>query len=151
MRLRLSIVFTFCLFAVSSGRAQDISITGGNQVLSITTAVPGTQPTSVSNTVTTLQYTKQKNPSKITVGTSCVGQKFTLKVLALNPSAGTAAPEVTLNNGAMAVDFITGIPKTGPSSNSCTLQYTASATFAQGNSNELGNDVHVVTYTLIEQ
>jgi hypothetical protein len=31
------------------------------------------------------------------------------------------------------------------------LQYTASATFAQGNSTELNNDVHIVTFTIQSQ
>jgi hypothetical protein len=58
-------------------------------------------------------------------------------------------PAVALTNGMLAVDFITSIPgAAGWTTVTPTLQYTASATFAQGNSADLGNDVHTVTYTL---
>jgi hypothetical protein len=62
-----------------------------------------------------------------------------------------AAPEVDLVDGMLAVDFITNIRNQRPpnwTSDTITLRYTASATFAQGNSAEMGNDVHTVTYTL---
>jgi hypothetical protein len=65
---------------------------------------------------------------------------------------GVAAPPVSLTNGMLAVDFITDIPSTGAwTRDTPTLQYTASATFAQGNSAEMGNDLHTLTYTLVVQ
>jgi hypothetical protein len=100
----------------------------------------------------TLNYRRQVLPSKITVSTSCPGQSFNLRVIALSVPDGVAAPAVDLVNGMAAVDFITNIPARPPNTRrSCTLQYTASATFAQGNSAEVGNDVHTITYTILAQ
>jgi hypothetical protein len=131
--------------------AQEISTLGGNPTLNITTGTAGSEPIPVVNTSVTLSYNKQKAVSKITVQTSCIGQRFTLKVLATGVSGGVAAPEVTLINGMPATDFIRDIATTGPKNRSATLQYTASATFSQGNSADLGNDVHTVTYTILAQ
>ncbi|HTY57623.1 MAG TPA: hypothetical protein VMF59_02360, partial [Bacteroidota bacterium] len=89
--------------------------------------------------------------SKITVAASCPGQRFSLSVLATNLTYGVAAPQVTLFNGMLATDFVKSIPTGNPLNKTCTLQYTASSTFAQGNSTELGNDVYTVTYTLVAQ
>ena len=89
--------------------------------------------------------------TKITVSTSCPGQRFTLTVLATNLTYGVAAPQVTLFNGMPATNFVLNIPTGNPVHKTCTHQYTASATFAQGNSAELGNDVHAITYTLVAQ
>lgn len=135
---------------VETARSQQISITG-NPVLSITTALPGQEPTAVTDATSTLRYRRQSVVTKITVSTSCPGQRFTLKVLATNVSGGTAAPEVTLTDGMVATDFVTGIPRTGALNKSCRPRYTASATFEQGNSAELGSDIHTVTYTLLAQ
>ncbi|MBI3585641.1 MAG: hypothetical protein HY088_00740 [Ignavibacteriales bacterium] len=131
--------------------AQVITVTG-NKTLTITTAVIGSEPTPVVNSTSTLSYKRRSAIAKITVGTSCPSQSFTLKVLAVSPTAGTAAPEVTLANGMLATDFIINIPSGSTAAwRTATLRYTASATFAQGNSTEMGNDVHTVTYTLVVQ
>lgn len=132
-------------------RAQAIAVNGGNQTITITTAVAGAEPTSVMNTSCTLSYQKQSVLSKISVSTSCPGQRFGLNVLATSVTNGTAAPSVTLSNGNPATDLITSIPKTGPKTGTCTLQFRASATFAQGNSTDLGPDVHNITYTILAQ
>ena len=140
----------FGLLIAIEGMGQ-ITVNGGNISPTITTGVAGGQLVNVVNTVTSLTYSKQKVIQKITVSTSCAGQRFNLSVVAINVTKGVAAPEVFLINGNPAVDFITSIPKTGAATGACTLQYTASATFAQGNSTELGNDVHTVTYTIQAQ
>lgn len=131
--------------------SQAIAVNGGNATLSITTGTAGGQLVSVINTATTLSYQKQAALAKISVSTSCPGQKFSLSVVALNVTKGVAASTVTLMNGSPAVDFITNIPATGAKNASCTLQYTASSTFSQGNSIELGDDVHTITYTIQAQ
>ncbi|HEY4613377.1 MAG TPA: hypothetical protein VII11_10365 [Bacteroidota bacterium] len=131
--------------------AQAMDVQGGNQVLSITTAVAGSEPTAVVNTSTTLRYRRTFDIIKITVATSCPSQQFTLKALATSVTSGTAAPEVTLTNGMPATNFVTSIPFGFFTYSTCTVRYTASATFAQGNSAEFGNDVHTVTYTLVGQ
>jgi hypothetical protein len=139
------------LSATTKSAAQAVAVNGGNITLSITTGTAGGQLVSVINTSTTLSYQKQSALAKITVSTSCPGQKFDLGVVALNATTGVAAAAVTLMNGSPAVDFINNIPKTGAKTGTCTLQYTASATFSQGNSIELGDDVHTITYTIQAQ
>lgn len=135
---------------VLPARAQ-ISVRGGNPLLSITTGTAGGQPVSMTNTTSSLSWKRENVITKITVSTSCPGQRFMLAVLATNLTYGVAAPQVTLTNGMLASDFVLNIPTGNPVNKTCTLQYTASATFAQGNSTELGNDVHMVTYTLVAQ
>jgi len=147
----LSLVTALFVVLSSQGTSQAISVSGGNQTLTINAGTAGGQPTSVSNTTCSLSYQRQSKTSKITVATSCAGQSFNLSVLATNVTKGNAAPQVSLVNGNPAADFITNIPSTGTRNATCNLQYTASATFSQGNSSEVGNDVHTVTYTILAQ
>ena len=142
---------TSFFIGVQKTNAQPISV-GGNITMSISTGVAGGALTSVVNTTITLSYRRQNALAKVTVATSCPAQSFTLKVLATSVTDGTGAPEVNLVNGMPATDFITSIPAKPPANViTCTLQYTASATFAQGNSTEDGNDVHTITYTILAQ
>jgi len=149
-RLRSALILGLLAAAVPPAHAQ-ISVRGGNPLLSITTGTAGGQPVSVTNVATSLRWTRQNVISKITVAASCPGQRFSLSVLATNLTYGVAAPQVTLFNGMLATDFVKSIPTGNPLNKTCTLQYTASSTFAQGNSTELGNDVYTVTYTLVAQ
>ena len=144
----LSFLIVLGFIFVSKISAQAISITGGNQTMTITTGTAGGQPVSVLNTACTLTYRKQAAISKITVSTSCPGQDYNLSILATNVTRGVAAPQVSLVNGNPATDFITSIPRTGFTSATCKLQFTASATFSDGNSAELGDDVYTITYTI---
>jgi hypothetical protein len=140
---------TVLMFFVSQATAQPIDVRGGNPTLNITTGVAGGQPTPRVNTATSIRYWRQAAISKITVRTTCPGQSFTLTVVATGVTRGVAAPQVTLLDGMLGVDFITNIPSAGTwTFTTPTLRYTASATYAQGNSAEEGNDVHTVTYTI---
>jgi hypothetical protein len=148
----VSWVISFVLVIATEGAGQSLAIGGGNQTLTINTGIPNGQLIDIVNTTGTLTYSTPIWPFrnwKITVGTSCPGQSFYLSVVATNVTRGTAAPEVTLTSGSPAVDFITGI-SIWTNNATCRLNYTASATFAQGNSTEVGNDVHTVTYTLLQ-
>jgi hypothetical protein len=150
---RLLYILGFALLITAEGAGQSITMSGGNQTLTITTGIAGGQLVNVTNTSCTLTYVTPIFPFrnwKITVGTSCPGQSFNLSIVATSVTRGTAAPEVALFNGSPAIDFITGIPYSWWASGTCRLNYTASATFAQGNSAEVGNDVHAVTYTLLQ-
>jgi hypothetical protein len=129
----------------------EMTVLGGNPSMAISAAVTGQEPTSITNTTCTLQWRRHNVLTKVTVATACPGQRFTLSVVATSVSSGTAAPTVNLVNNMLAADFIVGIPTSGTATKTCRLSYTASASFAQGNSTELGNDVHVVTYTLQAQ
>ncbi len=129
-----------------------VQVNGGNITLAITSGMAGSEPLAVTNTATTLRYRRENVATKLTVSTICQGQRFNLKVLATAVGAGTPAPQVSLVHGMLATDFITGIPTRPPAAfETASLQYTASATFSQGNSSELGDDVHTVTYTLVAQ
>ncbi len=137
------------LCAIQPAAAQ-ISLQGGNPTLTITTGVAGGQPIAVVDASARVRYREQAVVSKITIQTICPGQRFSLKALAIAPDVGTPAPEASLTDGMLAVDFITSIPS-GNRNRRADIQYTASATFAQGNSTELGDDVHTVVYTHIAQ
>jgi len=120
----------------------EAAITGGDLTLTINTATAGQEPDdAVDNTTCDLAWTTNEATKKITVETNLAAPTFTLKVLAQNVTGGgAAAPEVTLSTTG-ANDFVTGV---GQTAGGCDLQYTASATAAQGT----GSDVHTVTYTL---
>ena len=139
------------LLACSCTRAQALRINGGDQTMTVATGIAGAEPLSVTNVSCRLRYKKQSKISKITVETSCPGQSYDLSVLALNVTQGVAAPEVSLINGNPAMDLITDIPRSGFTNATCTLQFTAEASFEQGNSLEEGDDVHTVTYTIQAQ
>jgi hypothetical protein len=152
LELIFSAVLTILMFLAPDATAQNPLTIGGNLTINIIAGAPGAQPVAVVKT-TTLKYWRQAAAvAKITVQTLCPTQAFNLAVVATGVSKGTAAAQVSLVSGAPAIDFITNIPNAaGWASTTVTLNYTASATFAQGNSAEMGNDVHTVTYTLMVQ
>jgi len=121
-----------------------VQITGGTVNLNISNAnvVAGQDQMSAVDQSTSLLWGTNSSARKITVGTSLAAPKFTLKLLALNPTQGTAAPEVTLASAAR--DLLLNI---GRSSGSCTLRYTGIALASQGT----GNDTHVITFTVAAQ
>ncbi len=151
------IAATIILLTVASPDAAaqgQLTVRGGDILLSITSGVPGQQLPPILNTSTRLRFRRGTVQKKVSVSTICPGQRFTLSVLATNLNAGVAAPEVQLTDGMLAVDFITDIPSRPPNQprfGRCVLRYTASATFEQGNSTELGDDIHTVTYTIMDQ
>jgi len=79
---------------------------------------------------------------KITLGTNLTGSLFTLKAQAIDPSQGTAAPEVTLSS--TPSDFMLNIGRT---SGFCTIKYTGTASAEQG----VGSDSHLITFTIQSQ
>ncbi|PKP61334.1 hypothetical protein CVT91_03415 [Candidatus Atribacteria bacterium HGW-Atribacteria-1] len=122
----------------------EINVAGGDSpapaiILIISTAIAGSEPTEVTDTSCTLLWTTNQASKKITVVTNQASPTFTLKVLATGVTGGTAAAEVTLST--TAADFVTAVATT---TGICTLQYTASATAAQGE----GSDAHIITYTI---
>ena len=151
LKNRIAYLTTFVLMLVPKNAAQPISITGGNQTMTISAGTAGGQPTSVVNTSCTLKYKKQSRISKITVATSCPGQSYSLYIVATNVTKGVPAPQISLVNSNPAADLITDIPTTGTTNATCTLNFTAASTFAQGNSTEVGDDVHTITYTILAQ
>ena len=128
---------------VTVAAISELAISGGNVGLTINTATAGSEPNdAVDNTTCDLLWTTNETSQKITVATSLAAQTYTLKVAAQSVTGGTAASEVTLST--TATDFVTGVATT---TGSCDIQYTASATVAQGT----GTDTHTtVTYTLTD-
>lgn len=148
----LFFVIMLLMFLLSAVRAQAPSLSGGSRTLTISTGTAAGEPVAVTNSGTTLTYRRKSVITKITVQTSCSGQKFGLAVVATSPSAGSAAPTVTLANGMAAMNFITAIPSGSTTQNrTAGVFYTATALFSQGTSAELGNDVHTVTFTQVAQ
>lgn len=94
---------------------------------------------SVVNTSTTLFWGSNSASQKITVQSNLAAPTHTLKLLALNPTQGTAAAEVTLST--TATNFMTNVGRT---LGSCTLQYTGSALATEGTA----TDTHTVTFTI---
>jgi hypothetical protein len=126
-----------------------IQVLGGNPVISITSGTPGGSLIPAANSTCTLRWRRENVVTRITVSASCPGQRFSLSVAATNITSGIAAPQVNLMDGMTDANLITSIPPGNPPWKTCTLVYTASATFEQGNSTELGNDSYLITYTLV--
>ncbi len=128
-----------------------LTVVGGDLTLTIDSAIAGSQPQSVTNTATRLDWATNgsENTFKITVFTACPGQSFSLYLVTTGVVEGTAQPERTLTDGMAAVDLVREIGKniTGTG----TLQYRAEATVAQGTSATNGDDIHTVTFTLTAQ
>jgi hypothetical protein len=128
-------VATITNVAVSSG---SVSLTIA--LANVTAGVDLMGP--VTNTATTLLWGINSSLKKITARTNLAAPNYILKVLAVSPTTGTAAPEVTLST--TATDFMTNV---GRSSGTCTLQYSGYALASKG----VGSDSHTITFTIIAQ
>lgn len=127
-------VSTITAIQVTSGTV-NLTIAGAN-------AVAGQDLMTVTNQSTSLLWGINSSLKKITVSSSLASPLFTLKILAVSPTQGTAAPEVTLST--MANDFLLTV---GRSSGSCGLRYTGEALASQGT----GTDAHTITFTVQSQ
>lgn len=128
------VVSTITLVQVSSG-VVNLTISGAN-------AVAGQDLMTASDQGTSLLWGINSGLQKVAVNTSVAAPLFTLKLAALSPSQGTAAPQVTLS--ATPADLLLNV---GRSSGSCILQYTAEALASQGT----GTDAHTITFTVQNQ
>ncbi len=128
-------VATINVVAVSAG---SVSLTIG--LADVTAGVDLMGP--ATNSATSLLWGSNSSLKKITVRTNLAAPMYTLKILAVSPTAGTAAPEVTLST--IDTDFMTNV---GRSSGSCTLQYSGFALASAG----VGTDSHTVTFTIVNQ
>ena len=131
---------------------------GGAINLSIDTATTGSQPDAATDNFTELSWDADYGvTSKISVTTTCPSQNFSLFVeLSVTTygsgSVGTEQGEIALINGMLDTDMLRDIPLSSPGRiGSGTLTYRAVATASDGNSNENGDDIHTVTYTLTAQ
>ena len=113
----------------------NLNISGAN-------AVAGQNSMSVTDQTSSLTWGTNSSLQKITASTSLAAPLFSLKLLALNPTTGVAAPEVTLST--TAADLVLSV---GRSKGSCTLKYTGVALASQGT----GSDAHTITFTVQAQ
>jgi hypothetical protein len=128
------VVSTITLIQVSSG-VVNLTISGAN-------AIAGQDLMTVNDQGTSLLWGINSSLKKISVNTSLAAPIFTLKLTALNPTQGMAAPQVTLST--TPTDLLLNI---GRSSGNCVLQYTAEALASQGT----GSDSHTITLTVQNQ
>jgi len=113
----------------------NLSITGAN-------ATAGQDQMMVTDESSSLLWGTNSSLRKVTVNSNLAAPQFTLKVLAVNPTAGNAAAEATLST--VASDFLLNIGRT---SGSCSLLYTGVALASQGT----GTDAHTITFTIQAQ
>lgn len=147
-----SLIILAALTCVPLSATAQLRIQGGNVTLSVSTGLPGPVPPSATVSTTSLRWRQETVNTKITIATICPGQKFTLRAVATGiTGGGIPAPEVMLQEGMPAADFIVAIPSRKPNNGRCTIQYTAEASFEQGNSMELGDDIHTVIYTIVAE
>jgi hypothetical protein len=121
-----------------------LQLSSGSVNLNITgaTAVAGQDVMRVIDASTQLFWGVNSSAKKITVASSLAAPQFTLKLVALNPTKGTPSAEFVLN--AAGHDLLLNIGRT---SGGCSLRYTAEALASQGT----GNDLHVITFTVVTQ
>jgi hypothetical protein len=121
-----------------------VQITGSivNLTVSGTNAIAGQDQMIATDQSSTLLWGTNSSLKKVTVKTNLAAPKYTLQLVAVSPTVGTAASQVTLSTAAS--DLVTNI---GRSSGSCGLLYTAIALASQG----IGTDAHTITFTVSTQ
>jgi len=121
-----------------------VSLSSGtiNLDMSLGLIVPGQDQMTVDDQSTTLTWGTNSSSSKITASTSLAAPLFDLRIVAVNPTQGTAGPEFSLTPAAQ--DLLLSL---GRSSGSCLLRYTGVALASQGS----GTDLHVITFTVQAQ
>lgn len=121
-----------------------LRVSAGGVSLSITgaAAIAGQDQMTVVDQSTSLLWGVNTTPKKITAVSNLASPKYTLKLLALNPTQGTPAAELVVDN--TAADLLLNI---GLTRGSCTLRYTGIALASQGT----GSDTHTVTFTIAVQ
>jgi len=102
----------------------------------------GQDEMTVTDRTTQLVWGINSSGKKITASTSVATPLFKLKLVALNPTRGTPAPEMTVNT--TPSDLLLNV---GRSTGSCILSYTGIALASQG----AGTDAHVITFTVLNQ
>ena len=114
----------------------------GTPSLTVSAAVAGGAPTSVTSTGNTWAVTTNQSSSKITASiASTLGTGFTLSASMGAPTGGSSAGYQAL--GTSAVDLVTGITKLNETG--LALSYKLDATAAAGT---LSSTTRVVTFTI---
>ena len=113
-----------------------------NLSISGASAVAGQNSMTVTDQTSSLSWGTNSSLQKISANTNLAAPLFSLKLLAFNPTAGVAAPELTL--GTTAADLVLNVGRT---KGTCTLKYTGIALASQGT----GTDAHTITFTVQAQ
>jgi hypothetical protein len=121
-----------------------MQVVGGGVSLNMNnaTVVAGQDSMRVTNTSTSIRWATNSANRKITVATNLATSLCVLRIVAINPTQGTAAPEVTL--GTTARDLLLNA---GRSTGTASLRYTGVAYASRGT----GTDTHVITFTVQAQ
>lgn len=156
----LLLMSAFPFMSARSVAAQELRFNSGGGPISLTieSAIAGSEPLDATDNSTEIYWDANFGvPAKLTVTTIAPGQNFNLFLLLSVPDQGLAAqgvvqPELQLIDGMLDTDILTAIPSTLPGRQGFgILEYRASATVADGNSTEHGDDSHIVTFTLLAQ
>ncbi len=121
-----------------------VQVTSGTVTLNITNAeaVAGQDQMTVSDQSTSLLWGINSGNRKITASSNLASPVYTLELVAVNPTRGSAQPQFTLN--ALPHDLLHDV---GRSSGTCVLRYTGTAFASQGT----GSDLHTITFTVQAQ
>lgn len=159
---------------VSPAIGQKIKIRGGTPRLAVRTATPGHNPPPATDASTTMRLRERREGAfKITVSTTAPGQRYELRVKAMDLNNGVSQGEVRLIDGMVPVDLIRrfdlcdkpgggprgrgpagggsqrgGSPRGGPPCREeVTLRYRTFVTATDGS----GTDSHTVRYTILAE
>ena len=124
---------------VTVNAINELAVTGGDITLTISSATAGQNPNQATNNTCGLEWTVNTTNKKITVATNQATFAHALRVQAASVSGGTSAGEVTISDTAQ--DLVTGVATT---LGTCTLNYRATATAAQGTQSV----AHTITFTI---
>lgn len=133
---------------VTVSSINEVSVSGGDLTLTIVSASPGSDPTSVTDSTTCdLSWTTTDSGKKITVQTSLASPLYSTltveaKTISYTSGSGAVAQSAVTLSGASAQDLITSVATQAAT---CDLAYIASTTADKGT----GTDTHTtVTYTI---
>lgn len=129
---------------VTVATINNIQISGGAINLSLTgaDAVAGVDLMTVTDQTSVFLWGINSSLRKVTAQTDLISPQFTLKVVAVNPTQGTASAEFTLSTTAQ--DFLINL---GRSTGNCSIRYTGEVLASQGT----GTDAHTITFTIQNQ
>ena len=113
-----------------------------NLTISGSNAIAGQDQMTTTDQTSSLSWGTNSSLQKITASTSLATPLYTLELVAVNPTSGTAASQMTLST--TAADLVLNIGRT---SGSCALLYTGIALASQGT----GSDAHTITFTVQAQ
>ena len=140
----LLVVSTLLVGGSRFAHAQSLSVTGTPSTMTISGAIAGSQPATLTNNSTTYTVSALAIlPKKVTAQINTnMPAGVTLTVLLVPPSGATNAGRVALDN--IARDVVSNITNALPQTN--TIEYQLSATVSAG---VISTSTRTVTFTLV--